>query len=46
MNLPELYKEEMKELLQEDYDAYLASFDEPRQFGLRVNTLKISVEDF
>lgn len=36
----------MQELLKDDYQAYLDSFDNERQYGLRVNTLKISVEDF
>lgn len=36
----------MKELLKEDYEDYLASFEEKRLYGLRINTLKISVEDF
>ena len=36
----------MKELLQDEYDKYLQCYDEPRYYGLRVNTNKISVEDF
>ena len=35
----------MKTLLGAEYDAYLASFDEERFYGLRVNTLKISAEE-
>ena len=35
----------MKALLGEEYDAYLASFDEERFYGLRVNTLKLSAEE-
>ena len=46
MNLPEKYLENMRELLGDEFDAYLESFDEPRVYGLRVNTKKISVEDF
>lgn len=46
MNLPESYLDSMKDLLKEDYEAYLESFKEKRLYGLRVNTLKISVEDF
>lgn len=46
MNLPEKYTEAMKELLGSEYDAYLESFQENRLFGLRVNNLKISTEDF
>ncbi len=36
----------MKELLQDEYPAFLASYDKPRHPSLRVNPLKISVEDF
>ena len=36
----------MKELLGNEYDAYLKSFDDTRLYGLRINTLKISVEEF
>lgn len=44
--LPDAYLQEMRSLLDEDFDEYLNSFSEPRYYGLRVNTLKISVEDF
>ena len=44
--LPESFLEEMKDLFKEDYEAYLASFERPARSSLRVNTLKISVEDF
>ncbi len=46
MNLPEKYLENMKELLGTDFDAYIESFNDSRLYGLRVNTMKISVEDF
>ncbi len=42
MKLPLKYIETMKTLLGAEYDAYLASFDEERFYGLRVNTLKLS----
>ena len=45
-NLPPEYLERMKALLGDAYDAYLESLDEDRVYGLRVNTSKISVEDF
>ncbi|MBR3005210.1 MAG: RsmB/NOP family class I SAM-dependent RNA methyltransferase, partial [Erysipelotrichaceae bacterium] len=44
--LPEEYLEKMKELLKDEYDDYLQSFEEERVYGLRVNTAKICVEDF
>lgn len=47
MKLPEKYINSMRELLgDEELEAYLASFDKPRLYGLRVNTAKISAEDF
>lgn len=46
MQLPERYLDSMKELLGNEFDEYIQSFDEPRLYGLRVNTSKISVEDF
>ena len=36
----------MKALLQEEYEEYIKCYDEPRLYGLRVNTRKISVEEF
>ena len=47
MNLPKVFEEKMKDLLGSKYEAYTACYDEPRHgTGLRVNTAKISVEDF
>ena len=46
MNLPNKYLESMKEMLGQDFDAYLKSFEDTRLYGLRVNNLKISTEDF
>lgn len=46
MNLPSVFEEKMKHLLGAEYDDYLACYSEPRHYGLRVNTAKISVEDF
>lgn len=46
MQLPEKFKAQMKELLMEEYEDYIQSFEHERYYGLRVNTLKISVEDF
>jgi len=44
--LPNKYLEKMKTLLKDEYDLYLDSFNKTSFHGLRVNTLKISVEDF
>ncbi len=46
IKLPEKYKERMKLLLGEDYEAYERSLSEPPVRAFRVNTDKISVEDF
>ncbi len=46
INLPEKYKERMKRLLGEEYEAYEKSLGEAPVRALRVNTDKISVEDF
>ena len=44
--LPELFIKNMQDLLQDEYPAYIESFNNERTYGLRVNTAKISVEDF
>lgn len=46
MRLPEEYLQNMKELLKDDYNQYLSSFENNRFYGLRVNTNKISIKDF
>lgn len=46
MDLPQEFLQRMKIMLGEEYDEFLRTYEEPRRFGLRVNTLKISVEDF
>ena len=46
MNLPEKYTESMKMMLGDEYDSYIESFNDKRLYGLRVNNLKISTDDF
>ena len=46
INLPIAFTEKMKKLLGEEYEAFLASYEQPRNFGLRVNVNKILPEDF
>ena len=41
-DLPQSFLDSMKEILGEDYEAFLTGFDGQRQYGLRVNTLKIT----
>ena len=46
MELPVSFCDEMKRILGDEYEDYLKSMGGTRKFGLRVNTAKISVEDF
>lgn len=46
MNLPVAFEEKMRELLGGEFDAYIKCYEEKRLYGLRVNTKKISVEEF
>lgn len=46
MKLPEQFVEKMQGLMGEEFNSYLESYKKPRFYGLRVNTLKISVEEF
>ena len=47
MELPSEYISKMTELLgEEEFEQYKASLDAPRASGVRVNTLKISTDDF
>ena len=40
IELPENFCREMKALLGDEYEQYIASFDRPRRLGLRLNTLR------
>ncbi|SFR96093.1 RsmF rRNA methyltransferase first C-terminal domain-containing protein [Anaeromicropila populeti] len=46
MKLPQSYLDRMNTLLGEEFEDYLDSFSKPSYAGLRVNTLKITKEDF
>ncbi len=46
VTLPAQYEQNMRALLGDEFDAYLASFDRPVYQGARVNTAKISVADY
>lgn len=46
MRLPELYINEMKSLLGDEYSEYEKSFEQSASAGIRVNTSKISCDDF
>lgn len=44
--LPQPFLDRMKDMLGEDYDIFLKSYENPRTYGLRVNTQKIACEEF
>lgn len=44
--LPAAFLTRMQEMLGVDYNNYIKSYENPRTFGLRVNTAKISCEEF
>ena len=44
--LPEAFLSRMKEMLGNEYEAFLESYTRPRTFGLRLNTAKISAAEF
>lgn len=46
IDLPEEFRERMRQMLGESYVTFLESYDRPRQYGLRVNTLKVSPQGF
>ena len=46
IQLPDEFREKMKQLLGAEYDSFIESYDKERVQGLRVNPLKISREKF
>lgn len=46
MNLPKLFEDRMRTLLEEEYEAFEECYTKPHYSGLRVNTLKITPEEF
>lgn len=46
MNIPEEFLNRMKNLLEDEYDEFIDSYNKPKAQGLRVNTLKIAKEEF
>lgn len=46
MNLPSAFEDKMKKILGEEFPDYIACYEEPRYYGLRVNTQKISPAAF
>ena len=46
MKLPEAFLEKMKDLLEDEFECFLKSYGDKKYQGLKVNTLKINVEEF
>jgi NOL1/NOP2/sun family putative RNA methylase len=46
MTLPKQFEDRMRELLGEEFEEYTACFEKKHYSGLRVNTLKITPEEF
>jgi len=46
MELPKLFEDNMIGLLGEDFEDYKKCLDKPMYHGIRINTMKISVEEF
>lgn len=44
--LPQTFLEKMKYLLEDEFEAFIKSYEHAPYLGLRVNTLKVTVEDF
>lgn len=45
ITLPEAFEKRMQAMLGEEYGQFLESYDDPRQFGLRINPMKVTLED-
>ncbi|WP_416828046.1 RsmF rRNA methyltransferase first C-terminal domain-containing protein [Ectobacillus polymachus] len=46
MDLPKDFLDKMKDLLKEEYDDFIKSYEDKKSQGLRVNTLKVSIDEF
>jgi NOL1/NOP2/sun family putative RNA methylase len=45
-NLPRNFTEKMEKLLGDEFDDFMSSYDAPRVYGLRINRLKLGVEQW
>ncbi len=45
MELPESFMERMKNILGDGYNSFISSYNEEKQPGLRINTLKLDIKD-
>ncbi len=46
IQLPKLFESRMQRWLGDEYEDFIASYERPRHAGIRVNTLKVGLEDF
>ncbi|MFD2671837.1 RsmB/NOP family class I SAM-dependent RNA methyltransferase [Marinicrinis sediminis] len=46
LQLPEAFEQKMRELLEEEFEAFMESYEQPKWQGLRVNRLKLEACDF
>lgn len=46
MKLPKIFEDQMRKQLGDEFNDFMATYDHESYRGIRVNTLKISVEDF
>ncbi|CAH1215155.1 Ribosomal RNA small subunit methyltransferase F [Paenibacillus plantiphilus] len=46
ITLPQSFLDKMQGLLDHEYEAFMASYEQPRKYGLRVNGLKLSEGEF
>ena len=46
VDFPQKFLDEVRELLGDEYDDFIKSYDKPMNYGLRVNTLKLSPEEY
>lgn len=45
-NLPRNFTEKMEKLLGDEYDKFMSSYEAPRVYGLRINRLKLDIEQW
>lgn len=46
MNLPSAFTEKFARYLQDEADAFFSAFQQPKKSGLRINTLKITIDEW
>ena len=46
IDFPQKFLDEIKNLLGDEYDAFIKSYEKPMNYGLRINTLKMTPEEY